>query len=166
MIFRVSSRDSGDFCYNRYITLYWLFKQVELVEGSTRVFVLEEIVMNEDMEGDEPGHGPDHADNPGQEERPDTGILLKTRPKTKKPSLYKVLLLNDDYTPMEFVVHVVERFFNKNRQEATDVMLHVHRRGVGVCGVFTFEVAETKVAQVMDFARANEQPLQCTMEKE
>jgi ATP-dependent Clp protease adaptor protein ClpS len=129
------------------------------------VFVLEEIVMNEDMEGDEPGHDSGDGDNSGQTER-ETGILLKTRPKTKKPSLYKVLLLNDDYTPMEFVVHVVERFFNKNRQEATDVMLHVHRRGVGVCGVFTFEVAETKVAQVMDFARANEQPLQCTMEKE
>lgn len=139
------------------------------MKRSTQVFVFEEIVMNEDMDGpedDSPDHDAGHGDNPAREERPDTGILLKTRPKTKKPSLYKVLLLNDDYTPMEFVVHVVERFFNKNRQEATDVMLHVHRRGVGVCGVFTFEVAETKVAQVMDFARANEQPLQCTMEKE
>lgn len=95
-----------------------------------------------------------------------TGLLLKPRPKTKKPSMYKVLLLNDDYTPMEFVVHILERFFSKNRQEATDIMLHVHRRGVGICGIFTYEVAETKVAQVMDFARANEQPLQCTMEKE
>ncbi len=95
-----------------------------------------------------------------------TGLLLKPRPKTKKPSMYKVLLLNDDYTPMEFVVHILERFFNKNRQEATDIMLHVHRRGVGICGIFTYEVAETKVAQVMDYARANEQPLQCTMEKE
>lgn len=95
-----------------------------------------------------------------------TGLLLKPRPKTKKPSMYKVLILNDDYTPMEFVVHILERFFNKNRQEATDIMLHVHRRGVGICGIFTYEVAETKVAQVMDFARANEQPLQCTMEKE
>jgi len=95
-----------------------------------------------------------------------TGLLLKPRPKTKKPSMYKVLILNDDYTPMEFVVHILERFFSKNRQEATDIMLHVHRRGVGVCGIFTYEVAETKVAQVMDFARANEQPLQCTMEKE
>ena len=94
------------------------------------------------------------------------GVSTKTKPKTKRPSLYRVLLLNDDYTPMEFVVHVLERFFNKSRQEATDIMLTVHRRGVGVCGVFTFEVAETKVAQVMDFARANEQPLQCTMEKE
>lgn len=94
------------------------------------------------------------------------GLVLKTRPKTQKPSMYKVLLLNDDYTPMEFVVHVLESIFKKNRQEATDIMLHVHRRGVGICGVYTFEVAETKVAQVMDFARANEQPLQCTMEKE
>lgn len=94
------------------------------------------------------------------------GLLLKTRTRTKKPSLYKVLLLNDDYTPMEFVVHILERFFNKNKQEATDIMLHVHRRGVGVCGIYTFEIAETKVNQVMDFARANEQPLQCTMERE
>lgn len=97
---------------------------------------------------------------------PDRGLAVKTRPKTQKPSMYKVLLLNDDYTPMEFVVHVLESIFQKNRQEATDIMLHVHRRGVGVCGIYTFEVAETKVAQVMDFARANEQPLQCTMEKE
>jgi len=95
-----------------------------------------------------------------------TGVILKTRPQTKKPAMYKVLLLNDDFTPMEFVVHVVERFFSKSRQEATDVMLHVHRKGVGVCGIFTYEVAETKVAQVMDFARTSEQPLQCTMEKE
>lgn len=106
-----------------------------------------------------------HGDNDsGMEE--DTGLLLEARPKTKKPSMYKVLLLNDDYTPMEFVVHVVEKFFAKNRAEATDIMMHVHRRGVGICGVFTFEIAETKVAQVMDYARANEQPLQCTMEKE
>lgn len=95
-----------------------------------------------------------------------SGIMLKTRPKTRKPSMYKVLLLNDDYTPMEFVVHILERFFSKTRAEATDIMLHVHRRGVGLCGVYTYELAETKVAQVMDFARANEQPLQCTMEKE
>ncbi len=94
------------------------------------------------------------------------GLALKTRPKTKKPSMYKVLLLNDDYTPMEFVVHILERFFSKTRDEATDIMLHVHRRGVGLCGVYTYEVAETKVNQVMDFARANEQPLQCTLEKE
>jgi len=100
------------------------------------------------------------------QESDETGLMLKTRPKTKKPAMYKVLLLNDDFTPMEFVVHVVEKFFAKNRAEATEIMLHVHRRGVGICGVFTYEIAETKVAQVMDFARANEQPLQCTMEKE
>ena len=113
---------------------------------------------------DQGGVGDD--DNGGTEEDHQTGLLVKPRPKTKKPSMYKVLLLNDDYTPMEFVVHILERFFSKNRQEATDVMLHVHRRGVGICGIFTYEIAETKVAQVMDFARANEQPLQCTMEKE
>jgi len=94
------------------------------------------------------------------------GVMLKPLPKTRKPSLYKVLILNDDFTPMEFVVHVLERFFSKTKDEATEIMLHVHRRGVGLCGVFTYEVAETKVTQVMDFARANEQPLQCTMEKE
>lgn len=95
-----------------------------------------------------------------------TGVMLKTRTKTRKPAMYKVLLLNDDFTPMEFVIHVLERFFSKTKDEATEIMLHVHRRGVGLCGVFTYEVAETKVMQVMDFARANEQPLQCTMEKE
>jgi ATP-dependent Clp protease adaptor protein ClpS len=95
-----------------------------------------------------------------------TGLVTKTRPKTKKPSLYKVLILNDDYTPMEFVVHILERFFNKNREDAVQIMLHVHRHGVGVCGVFTFEVAETKVAQVIEFSRRHQHPLQCTMEKE
>jgi ATP-dependent Clp protease adaptor protein ClpS len=95
-----------------------------------------------------------------------TGLITKTRPKTKKPSLYKVLILNDDYTPMEFVVHILERFFNKNREDAVQVMLHVHRHGVGICGVFTFEVAETKVAQVIEFSRRHQHPLQCTMEKE
>ncbi len=93
-------------------------------------------------------------------------IVTKTRTKTQRPSLYKVLLLNDDYTPMEFVVHVLERFFNKNREDATRIMLHVHHNGVGICGVFTYEVAETKVAQVIEFARQNQHPLQCTMEKE
>ncbi len=95
-----------------------------------------------------------------------TGVVTKTRPKTKRPSLYKVLLLNDDYTPMEFVVYVLERFFNKPREEATRIMLHVHQKGVGVCGVFTFEVAETKVTHTMDLARKNQHPLQCTLEKE
>lgn len=109
-------------------------------------------------------NNPNTPNTPSEKE--DTGLLLKTRPKTKKPAMYKVLLLNDDYTPMEFVIHILERFFQKNKQEATDIMLHVHRRGVGVCGSFTYEIAETKVTQVMDFAQANEQPLQCIMEKE
>src|SRR5947207_14420936 len=95
-----------------------------------------------------------------------TGLITKTRPKTQRPSLYKVLLLNDDYTPMEFVVHVLERFFNKSPEDATRIMLHVHHNGVGICGVFTYEVAETKVGQVIEFARQNQHPLQCTMEKE
>jgi ATP-dependent Clp protease adaptor protein ClpS len=102
----------------------------------------------------------------GGGEGPNTGVVVKARPKTRKPAMYKVLMLNDDYTPMEFVVHVLERFFQKSREEATRIMLHVHRRGVGVCGVFTYEVAETKVTQVMDLARQNQHPLQCTIEKE
>jgi ATP-dependent Clp protease adaptor protein ClpS len=95
-----------------------------------------------------------------------SGVAVQTRAKTKRPSMYKVLMLNDDYTPMEFVVHVLERFFSKSREEATQVMLHVHRRGVGVCGVYTYEVAETKVNQVTEFARRNQHPLRCTLEKE
>ena len=95
-----------------------------------------------------------------------TGVVTRTKPKTKKPSMYKVLMLNDDFTPMEFVVHVLERFFSKGREEATRIMLHVHRRGVGVCGVYTREVAETKVRQVMEFSREHQHPLQCTMEPE
>lgn len=94
------------------------------------------------------------------------GVLTRTKAVPKKPGLYKVLLLNDDFTPMDFVIHVLEKFFNKNKQEATEIMLHVHRRGVGICGTYTYEVAETKVNLVMDYARANEHPLQCTMEKE
>jgi ATP-dependent Clp protease adaptor protein ClpS len=102
----------------------------------------------------------------GGADTPSIGVVVKSRPKTRKPAMYKVLMLNDDYTPMEFVVHVLERFFQKTREEATRIMLHVHRRGVGVCGVFTYEVAETKVTQVMDLARQNQHPLQCTIEKE
>ena len=102
----------------------------------------------------------------GSGDGPGTGVVVRTRPKTRKPAMYKVLMLNDDYTPMEFVVHVLERFFQKTREEATRIMLHVHRRGVGVCGVYTYEVAETKVTQVMDLARQNQHPLQCTIEKE
>ncbi len=99
-------------------------------------------------------------------DRDETGVLTRTKAKTKKPSLYKVLLLNDDYTPMEFVVHVLESYFSKSREDAYRIMLHVHQKGVGVCGVYTFEVAETKVTQVMDYAKQNGHPLQCTMEKE
>jgi len=95
-----------------------------------------------------------------------TGVSTQLRSRTKKPSLYKVLLLNDDFTPMEFVIVVLERFFNKRQEDATDIMLHVHQNGVGLCGVFTYEVAETKVTHVMDFARQHQHPLQCTMEKE
>ncbi|MCX7357296.1 MAG: ATP-dependent Clp protease adapter ClpS [Alphaproteobacteria bacterium] len=96
----------------------------------------------------------------------DGRVGTQTVTRTKKPSLYRVLLLNDDYTPMEFVVYILERFFQKNQEEATTIMLHVHQNGVGLCGVFTYEVAETKVAQVLDLARRHEHPLQCTMEKE
>ncbi len=97
---------------------------------------------------------------------PQTGVITRTQPKTKKPSMYKVLLLNDDYTPMEFVVLVLQLFFSKSAEDAQRVMLHVHQKGVGVCGVFTYEVAETKVMQVMDFAQKYSHPLQCTMEKD
>ncbi|OKL42824.1 ATP-dependent Clp protease adapter ClpS [Pseudovibrio exalbescens] len=106
--------------------------------------------------------GSDDPDNGGDG---GTITVTKTKPRVKRPSLYRVLLLNDDYTPMEFVIHVVERFFHKSREDATRIMLHVHHHGVGECGVFTYEVAETKVTQVMDFARKHQHPLQCVMEK-
>lgn len=95
----------------------------------------------------------------------DAGIAVRTKPKTKKPAMYQVIMLNDDYTPMEFVILVLERFFSKSSEEATQIMMHVHQKGVGVCGVFTFEVAEMKVQQVMDLARQHQHPLQCTLEK-
>lgn len=103
---------------------------------------------------------PHHDDDAG------TGLAVKTRNKTKKPPFYKVLLLNDDYTPMEFVVEVLQTIFNKDYTEATHIMMQVHRRGVGLCGTYTFEVAETKTNQVMHAARHQQHPLQCTMEKE
>lgn len=113
------------------------------------------------------GAGDDHAPRAAKGTTDGTGTVVatKTKPETKRPSMYRVLILNDDYTPMEFVVHVLERFFNKNRDDATRIMLHVHHHGVGECGVFTYEVAETKVTQVMDFARKHQHPLQCVMEK-
>ena len=96
---------------------------------------------------------------------PGTAVITKTKPQTKRPNMYRVLILNDDYTPMEFVVHVLERFFGKDHEAATRIMLHVHHHGIGECGVYTYEVAETKVTQVMDFARKHQHPLQCVMEK-
>ena len=103
---------------------------------------------------------------PGGGDDDETGLVTQTKVKTKKPSLYRVVILNDDYTPMEFVVFILERIFNKGSEEAYKIMLHVHNHGVGVCGIFTYEVAETKVAQVLDLARRNEHPLQCDMERE
>jgi ATP-dependent Clp protease adaptor protein ClpS len=93
------------------------------------------------------------------------GVMLEIKPKTKKPSMYNVLLLNDDYTPMKFVIIVLAKIFNKKQEEATQIMLNVHKKGVGVCGTFTYEVAESKCKSVMDMAKKNEHPLQCTMEK-
>lgn len=105
------------------------------------------------------------GDGEGNGLGPSVGVATRTRARTKKPTPYRVLMLNDDYTPMEFVVLVLQRFFRMDLEEATRVMLHVHQRGVGVCGVFSYEVAETKVSQVIDFARQNQHPLQCTLEK-
>ena len=107
-------------------------------------------------------HKNDDTDQVG----PDVGTLTKAKPKTKKPAMYKVLLLNDDFTPMEFVVHVLQSFFGLTVEQSTEIMLQVHNKGVGVCGVFTFEVAETKVVNICDYARRNEHPLQCTLEKD
>ena|SRR6187551_3227681 len=110
------------------------------------------------MSADEPRNG-------GGTGGPSTSVITKVKPKTKRPNLYRVLILNDDYTPMEFVVHVLEKFFQKDAEAATKIMLHVHHHGIGECGVFTYEIAETKVTQVMDFARKHQHPLQCVMEK-
>lgn len=116
-------------------------------------------IMAEDNENDQengPGQGPGQG----------VGVVAKTAPKTKRPSLYKVLLLNDDYTPQEFVVWLLQAVFKKDAEEAVRIMLHVHQSGIGVCGVYTYEIAETKVAQVMELSRRNQHPLQCTMERE
>ncbi len=104
----------------------------------------------------------DREDDPGTH----IGLATKTHTKTQRPPMYKVMLLNDDYTPMEFVVHILERFFGLGHAAAFEIMLTVHKKGLAVVGVFSFEIAETKVAQVMDFARRHQHPLQCTMEKE
>jgi ATP-dependent Clp protease adaptor protein ClpS len=115
--------------------------------------------------GDGGGDSGGESGGDGGQGEDQVGIATKTRSKPKKPSQFKVLLLNDDYTPMEFVVMVLKRIFNMDLEQATRVMLHVHQKGIGVCGVFPYEIAETKVNQVMDFARRNQHPLQCTLEK-
>ncbi len=113
--------------------------------------------------------GPGDEETPGSPDLPgdevERGVATKVREKTKKPSMYRVLLMNDDYTPMEFVVSILMGIFKKTQEEATTIMLNVHQTGIGTCGVYTFEVAETKVTQVMDAAKRNQHPLQCTLEK-
>ena len=111
-------------------------------------------------------HQLNSQNNDEQDDNPDSGTITKLRPKTKKPSMYKVLMLNDDYTPMEFVVYVLESFFGKSQGEANKIMLNVHQKGVGVCGLYTYEVAETKVNKTMSLALKHQHPLQCTLEKD
>ena len=106
------------------------------------------------------------ADKRDDDDGGDLGVALETKPKTKRPPMYKVMILNDDFTPMEFVVMVLERFFGLSHAQAFEIMLTVHKKGIAVVGVFSHEIAETKVAQVMDFAQRHQHPLQCTMEKE
>lgn len=130
------------------------------LKGSLQQMVTTLFHVRAGNEGNDPDQ--DDADNGGT----DLGVVTRVKPKTKKPSMYKVLMLNDDYTPMEFVIHVLQRFFAMGSDQATQIMLHVHHRGVGVCGVFTYEIAETKVNQVMDLARQQQHPLQCTIEKD
>jgi ATP-dependent Clp protease adaptor protein ClpS len=115
--------------------------------------------------GGPPRMADDDRKRKGEPGGPGTAVITKTKPQTKRPNMYRVLILNDDYTPMEFVVHVLERFFGKDHEAATRIMLHVHHHGIGECGIYTYEVAETKVTQVMDFARKHQHPLQCVMEK-
>ena len=107
----------------------------------------------------------DNGNRRGASGAPGTAAITKSKPQTKRPSLYRVLLLNDDYTPMEFVVVVLERFFNQDPESALRITMHVHQNGIGECGIYSYEVAETKVTQVMDFARKHQHPLQCAMEK-
>ena len=127
--------------------LFNLFKKFLFIKLSMKKIVLEE------------------SDNNSQNNELQRGLLLDSQPKTKKPSMYNVLLLNDDYTPMEFVIMVLEKVFNKKQEEATQIMIHVHKNGIGVCGTFTYEVAESKCKSVMDMAKKNEHPLQSAMEK-
>tara|TARA_Y100000780_G_scaffold230340_1_gene252261 strand:- start:2496 stop:2900 length:405 start_codon:yes stop_codon:yes gene_type:complete len=127
--------------------LFYFIKKFLFIKLSMKKIVLEEF------------------DNNSQNNELQRGLLLDSQPKTKKPSMYNVLLLNDDYTPMEFVIMVLEKVFNKKEEEATQIMFHVHKNGIGVCGTFTYEVAESKCKSVMDMAKKNEHPLQSAMEK-
>ncbi len=127
--------------------LFYFIKKFLFIKLSMKKIVLEEF------------------DNNSQNNELQRGLLLDSQPKTKKPSMYNVLLLNDDYTPMEFVIMVLEKVFNKKQEEATQIMIHVHKNGIGVCGTFTYEVAESKCKYVMDMAKKNEHPLQSAMEK-
>ena len=127
--------------------LFYFIKKFLFIKLSMKKIVLEEY------------------DNNSQNNELQRGLLLDSQPKTKKPSMYNVLLLNDDYTPMEFVIMVLEKVFNKKQEEATQIMIHVHKNGIGVCGTFTYEVAESKCKYVMDMAKKNEHPLQSAMEK-
>lgn len=128
-----------------------------LIENIARVPVTLSIRITGGEEGDAIG---------GDGDGSSTGVITESKTETKKPSMYKVLMLNDDYTPMEFVVHVLVRFFGKSQEDATKIMLHVHQRGVGLCGVYPYEIAESKVTQVVDFALKHQHPLQCTLEKD
>ncbi len=131
----------------------YLIEALDIDVAANQSVMKQEERMAEDNQNDQkPGHS--------------VGVVTKTAPKTKRPSLYKVLLLNDDYTPQEFVVWLLQAVFKKDAEEAIRIMLHVHQSGVGICGVYTYEVAETKVAQVMELSRRNQHPLQCTMERE
>ena len=131
------------------VTLYWLCNKLKPESDSYKAMHEFQWIMSDKLDEDD-----------------DTSVLTQTRPKTKRPPLYKVLLLNDDFTPMEFVVHVLERFFGMTHAQAFEIMLTVHKKGIAVVGVFSHEIAETKVSQVMDFALRHQHPLQCTMERE
>ena len=139
---------------------------IEVMTGSALpMSEVEPLVVRLNAPDGDDGHDNGTGGGNGGDGGTNTNVVVRTKPKTKKPSMYKVIMLNDDYTPMEFVVLVLERYFNKSHEDATRIMLHVHQKGVGVCGVFTYEVAETKVQQVMDLARQHQHPLQCTLEK-
>lgn len=133
--------------------------------GADAIFCVDPTPTSEMMPSHETPIPTAMATRKGDEGGTGLGVATRTRTRTKKPSPYKVLMLNDDYTPMEFVVLCLQRFFRMGIEDATRVMLHVHQKGVGVCGIFSYEVAETKVSQVIDFARQNQHPLQLTLEK-